>query len=645
MPHLAGIHGITGTGSMMDWFRRFMMSKQMSRTMRILTALGLACFAPAIHAQTVSNPFLWADIPDPSIVRVGDYFYMSHTTMHFAPGVPIMKSADLAYWRTVGYAYKTLINNNQMNMDGGQNAYGKGSWASSIRYKDGTFYVLVPSYTSNKTHLYTTADVEKGPWKEVQFSFYHDPSLHLDEDGRNFVVYGSGDIRIVQLNSTLTGTQSGGINKILIPSSALKALIGSSPILVGEGAHIEKINGWYYVFIICWPNGGGFDGRTELAFRSKTIDGTYEGKVVHSSKGVAQGSVVQDKNGKWWGYLFQDNGAVGRSPWVMPVTWANDWPSFNGGTSPTTVTIPNASSVGMGHVTSDDFTGSTMKLEWQWNHNPDNARWSLTAKTGVYRITTGRVDAQVVNAKNTLTQRSFGPKSSGRTAVDVANLKDGDVAGLVALQEVYGYVGVKKTGTARSVVMVNANSQIASVDINQDKVYLRVDMDFTNRTDKATFFYSLDSITWKSIGNTLSMKYNLTHFTGYRFGLFAYSTKAAGGYADFDWFKIGASANEVLDLYTLTSVDPLQRTKPATSFRCDPTGSVLSLGYGLSESGRATISLYDGRGRLVQRVLDRVQDAGEYSFEHPTSGLPEGRYLVVAKMGSVTESRSIAIMK
>lgn len=611
-------------------------------------ALGCMVLPSALHAQTnVSNPFIWADIPDPSIVKAGDDYYMSHTTMHMAPGVPIMKSSDLANWKTVGYAYQTLTNNDQMNMNNGKNAYGKGSWASSIRYKAGTFYVLVPSYTTNKTHLYTTTDVEKGPWKEVQFAFYHDPSLHLDEDGRNFVVYGGGDIRLVQLNSALNGTQSGGINKIIIPSSALKALIGSSPILVGEGAHIEKINGWYYVFIICWPNGGGFDGRTELAFRSKTIDGNYEGKVVHSSKGVAQGSVLQDKNGKWWGYLFQDNGAVGRSPWIMPVTWSNDWPSFNGGTSPTTVSMPTNSAVGTGHVTSDNFSGTTMKLEWQWNHNPDNARWSLTAKPGHYRITTGRVDAQVVNAKNTLTQRSFGPKSSGRTVVDVANLKDGDVAGLVALQEIYGYVGVKKNGTSRSVVMVNANSQIASVDINQDRVFLRVDMDFTSRTDKATFWYSLDSTNWKQIGNMLSMKYNLTHFMGYRFGLFAYSTKSAGGSADFDWFKIGASSTQELDLYPPGPSSVTPRIQGIQCIRCKqrPNASVLDISYSLPEAGRVRIALFDVRGRLAHTLVDGHKPVGDHVMEFRTGGIPEGRYTLVAQMGDRTESQSIAIVK
>lgn len=601
-------------------------------------------------AATVTNPFLWADIPDPSIVRVGDSYYMSHTTMHMAPGVPIMKSSDLVNWKTVGYCYQTLTNSDAMNMNNGASAYGKGSWAASIRYKSGTFYVLVPSYTTNKTHLYSTTDVEKGPWKETQFGFYHDPSLHLDDDGRNFVVYGSGDIKLIQLNAGLTATQSGGINKTIISASTIKTLLGvSSPILVGEGSHIEKINGWYYVFIICWPNAAGYDGRTEIVFRSKTVDGAYEGKVAHSSKGVAQGSVLQDKDGKWWGYLFQDNGSVGRSPWIMPVTWPNDWPSFNGGVSPTSLTMTTNSSVGTGFVTSDDFASGTMKLEWQWNHNPDNARWSLSARPGWYRITTGRIDAQVVNAKNTLTQRSFGPKSSGRTVVDVANLKDGDVAGLVALQEDYGYVAVKKTGTTRSVVMINKNTQVASVDVAQDRVYLRIDMDFTNRTDKATFYYSLDSTTWKAIGNTLQMSYKLTHFMGYRFGLFSYATKTAGGWADFDWFQIGANSTEALNIYPPST--GIQARNVASAHEGIAFGEValrdgLSVRYDLARRGRVEILLVGMDGRVLRRLEDGVQAAGPHDLRSRSTGIPEGRYLLVGRLdGKTFETRPVALLR
>lgn len=611
-------------------------------------SLALLGSAGVIQAATVPNPVMWADIPDPSIVQVGGNFYLSHTTMHFAPGVPIMKSADLAHWKTISYCYSTLINNDNMNMTNGKNAYGKGSWASSIRHKNGTYYVLVPSYTSNKTHLYSTTDAEKGPWKEVQFPFYHDPSLHLDPDGRNFVVYGGGDIRLIQLNSALTSTQSGGINKIIIPSSDLKALIGNSPILIGEGAHIEKINGWYYVFIICWPNGGGFDGRTEVVFRSKTIDGKYEGKVVHSSKGVAQGSVLQDAAGKWWGYLFQDNGSVGRCTWIMPVTWTNDWPEFNKGTSPTSFTVDTKPSEGTGFVTSDDFNGNNLKLEWQWNHNPDNTKWSLSARPGFLRITSGRVDAQVVNARNTLTQRGFGPKSSGRVALDVSGLKDGDVAGLVALQNKYGYIGVKKSGTTNTIVMNNGTTQVATAALSGNKVFLRIDFDFTNRTDKATFFYSTDSTTWKQLGNTLQMTYDLAHFVGYRWGLFNYATKAAGGTADFDWFKVGASYTNTLDMYTgATSVQPkVALTGKLHTYMSDLEGSKLRLRYDVEQAGSIGFKLYDLRGTQVAQFAERQQGTGPQYQQMNVAGVRDGSYMLVGtREGKVWGSWPITITR
>lgn len=604
-----------------------------------LSAIGLSGVG---HAATVSNPIMWADIPDPAIVRVGSNYYMSHTTMHFAPGVPIMKSTDLVNWKTVGYCYSTLANSDEMNLNNGKNAYGKGSWAASIRYKSGMYYVLVPSYTTGKTHLYSTQDVEKGTWKEVQFPFYHDPSLHLDDDGRNFVVYGTGDIKLIQLNAGLTATQSGGINKTIISSSTIKTLLGvSNPILVGEGSHIEKINGYYYVFVICWPNAAGYDGRTELVFRSKTIDGTYEGKVAHSSKGVAQGSVLQDESGKWWGYLFQDNGSVGRSTWIMPVSWPNDWPSFNGGVSPTSFSIDTKPSDSTGFVTSDEFNSASMKLEWQWNHNPDNAKWSLSERPGYYRITTGRLDAQVVNAKNTLTQRSFGPRCSGRVSLDVSGLKDGDVAGLVALQGKYGYVGVKRSGTTNTIVMVNAVTtspvEVATAPLSGSKVFLRIDMDFTNRTDKATFFYGTDTTNWKPLGNTLQMSYELTHFTGYRFGLFAYSTKSAGGTADFDWFKVGSSYTNEMNLYT-AHVSSLEKGSMGRlrTYMWDRNASMLRLRYSLEQSGNVGFELYDPRGRRAASIAQRFQGAGDHFVGLETSGLHEGTYILVGQKDGVS---------
>ncbi|MFA6624086.1 MAG: family 43 glycosylhydrolase [Fibrobacteraceae bacterium] len=513
-----------------------------------LTAIAFTLITAAFsYAATVSNPIIWADVPDVSMLRVDSTYYMVSTTMHFAPGVPVMASTDLANWRTVNYAYSTLTNSDAMNLNAGKSAYGKGSWASSIRYHDGTYYILTPSYTTNKTHLYKTKDIKSGTWSETLLPFYHDPSLFFDDDGSAYIFYGSGSISYVQLNSTLTGT-SGKSGTLNLP---LDATTGTGSYTVKmEGSHMEKVNGKYYLFVISWPSG---KCRTEIVFRSSSLFGSYEGKIVLQNNGIAQGSIFDTPDGKWYAMLFRDHGAVGRIPYLIPVAWSNDWPVLGtNGAAPSTLTLDNPQTDGYGMVTSDDFDEEVLPLEWQWNHNPDNANWSLSANKGSLRITTSRTDNGLYYAKNTLTQRSFGPKCSGRIALDAGGMKDGDFAGLAALQDSMAFVGVSKSGSSLSIVEYQGKSQKASVPVSQNKVYLRIDMDFTNQTDKATFYYSLDSTTWKSIGSTLSMSYTLGMFVGYRFSLFNYATKSAGGYADFDWFKIGKDYTDEIQLTTKT---------------------------------------------------------------------------------------------
>src|SRR5687767_752337 len=114
------------------------------------------------QAQTATNPIIFADVPDLSMIRVGDTYYMSSTTMHMSPGVPIMKSKDLVNWKLINYAYDTLTNNDEINLQNGKVTYGRGSWASCIRYHKGTYYVSTFSATSGKTHVYTTKNIEKG---------------------------------------------------------------------------------------------------------------------------------------------------------------------------------------------------------------------------------------------------------------------------------------------------------------------------------------------------------------------------------------------------------------------------------------------------------------------------------------------------
>jgi beta-xylosidase len=199
-----------------------------------------------------------------------------------------------------------------------------------------------------------------------------------------------------------------------------------------------------------------------------------------------------------------------------------------------------------GLIASDEFDRRpgepAFPLAWQWNHNPDNDRWSLTERPGYLRLTTGRVDGDFLSARNTLTQRMFGPECSGTVRIDASQMQDGDFAGLGALQKHYGLVGVQLAGHTRWIVMVSAESgtpiEVERVALDEHIAFLRVDCDFRNRADRAHYFYSVDGERWTRIGQPLRMTYTLPHFMGYRFALFNYATKSAGGSVDFDYFRL-----------------------------------------------------------------------------------------------------------
>jgi beta-xylosidase len=495
----------------------------------------------AQKADNARNPIIWADFPDPAIIRVGDTYYMSNTTMHMCPGLPIMKSKNLVNWEMIGYAYQKLEDNDETTLQNGRNMYGKGSWASSLRYHNETYYATTFALNTGKTYIFKTNDIESGKWEETAFKpLLYDGSLFFDDDGRVYKMCEAGDIRLVELNPDLSGVKQGGYDQIVIKDAT--ALVGKDIIVTAEGAHLHKINDKYYLFLIAWPKNGL---RTQLVFRADKITGPYEGKIFLHDQGIAEGCLIDSPKGDWYAMLFQDNGSVGRTPFLVPVKWEDGWPvADNNGKVPQTLNIPVTNTPIPASIASDEFNSGTSQLglQWQWNHNPDNHYWSLTQRPGFLRLTTGRVDTNFEQVRNMLTQRTFGPVCSGTVAVDVSNLKDGDVAGLAGLQKQYGIVGVKMTGTAKSVVMISAESgspmELASLPLTQKKVYLKIDFDFEKKTDKAYFYYSLGGKLWTKIGKPLQMSYSLAHFVGYRFALFNYSTKVAGGFADFDYFRV-----------------------------------------------------------------------------------------------------------
>lgn len=509
-------------------------------TIFLITLSALTVQAQKVKAK---NPVIYADVPDLSMIRVNDKYYMSSTTMHMNPGVPIMKSDDLVNWKLVNYAYQTLDDNNdKLNLDNGKNDYGRGSWASSLRFHNGTYYISTFSGTTGKTYIFSTKDIEKGPWKRIVLnSSYHDHSLLFDDDGKVYLVWGAGKLQIIELQSDLSAVKE-ETKRILIENANAPA--GDNIMLPSEGSQLFKIKGKYYLFNICWPKDGM---RTVIIHRADNILGPWEGKIGLQDQGVAQGGLIDTPEDRWFSYLFRDAGGVGRIPYLVPVKWENGWPILGeNGKVPENLDLPANKSLIPGIVSSDEFTRKSgendLPLVWQWNHNPDNSLWSVKERKGYLRLKTARTDSSFVQAKNTLTQRTFGHVCSGSTLVAVSNMKEGDFAGLSLLQKDFGLVGVKIEKGTKKIVMIDAENgnpkEIESVPLDQDKIYLKAECDFKDKADTGRFFYSLDGKTWKAIGKPIKLPYTLPHFMGYRFGLFNYATKNTGGFADFDYFHI-----------------------------------------------------------------------------------------------------------
>lgn len=508
----------------------------------LLFFLSVLCQSSMIaQSKASSNLIIFADVPDMSMIRVGDTYYMSSTTMHMNPGVPIMKSKDLVNWELVNYAYNTLGDMDELNLNNGKNNYGKGSWASTIRFHNGLFYVSTFVQTTNKTYIFTTKDIEKGPWVEHSFKpSYHDNSLFFDDDGHIYLVTGAGRLKILEVKEDLSGVKE-GTEKVLIENASAPA---GNMMLQAEGSQLFKHDGKYYLYNICWPRGGM---RTVLVHRADKITGPWEGKVAFQDQGVAQGGMIDTPDGRWFAYLFQDHGSVGRIPYIVPMKWEDGWPVIGvNGKLPESLDLPASKGIMPGIVASDEFTRQkndrALPLVWQWNHMPDNKLWSVTQRKGYLRLSTGRIDTMFLQARNTLTQRTFGPVSSGITSIDVSNMKEGDFAGLSLLQKKFGQVGVKFVDGVKSIVMVNGSGRVPvenqSIPLTQKTVYLKAECDFKNKTDIGYFFYSMDGKSWNPIGSQLKMEYSMPHFMGYRFGLFNYSTKNPGGFVDFDYFRI-----------------------------------------------------------------------------------------------------------
>jgi len=508
------------------------------------------------------NPLLKTDYPDADVIRVGEIYYMVSTTMYFMPGCEILRSYDLAHWEHAAYVYDRLDSTPGQRLEGEENIYGQGMWAASLRYHNGIFHVTFVANDTHRTYLYQSETIE-GPWTKREIKgFYHDNSLLFDDDGRVYIVYGNTAIHLTELKADLSGPKEGGIDRVIADNGKDEVYLGY------EGSHIYKINGKYYVFFIHIPKSTG--RRTESCFVADSLEGEFTGRKVmdddrgYCGSGVAQGGIVDTPDGKWYAILFQDSGAVGRIPVLMPVHWKtdSDFPVFgDDGVIPPEFEVPDGKP---GHVYeplngSDDFKDPVdgkdrrftesfgFKSFWQFSHEPDPALVFHDCEKGSVRITTDKISRNLLQAKNTLTQRTTYPACAAEITVDGSGLKEGDYAGLCMLQAAYAFIALTRRDGRLYLVMKNRKpaeglwgerhdrepgDEHAAMEWSVSKITLRAEADFTMMRDTVQMYYIEDGRK-KPFGPESKLRFKLDHFTGARFGLFVYSTKETGGNAGF----------------------------------------------------------------------------------------------------------------
>lgn len=511
----------------------------------------------------IRNPLFWADMPDPDVIRAGDAFYMVSTTMFYMPAAPILKSYDLQHWQIVSYVCNEIADNEIYHLKNGRHAYGKGQWATSLMQYKGRFYACFVCYDMGKTFLFSTDDIEKSDWDRVELdAVYHDMSFLCFED-TVYLVYGNGDIRIVALKEDFSGTVAGSDRLLLsTPKEGVR--------LRCEGCRAYVRDGNIYLLFIEWPQDAPEKRgiRREVCYRLRDLSGEYERRIVMEDDGkipgcgIAQGPLFDDAFGNWYAMLFQDCGAIGRVPFLMPVEWRDGWPVLGvDGKVPECFEVPFAEKITDDIIKSDSFDHRENSLNrvWQWNHVPNGEAWSFTRRPGFLRLESRGPVQEIFEAENTLTQRTRAPYSAFTVRLACDGMKDGDYAGLCVMLERYGQIGVRQRGGEKEIVLRYRDGERAPYDVvcreglsglknwysvqektvslTTNTVWLKAAFDFGacgNGEETAKFFYSLDGEQYLALGDALPMFFSLSVFVGARIGIFSYNEEtAAGGWADF----------------------------------------------------------------------------------------------------------------
>ncbi|MFF2426405.1 glycoside hydrolase family 43 protein [Streptomyces mirabilis] len=478
--------------------------QDLSRRRTLTAATGLAAGAllpPTAAPGTVSpqgpalattaaftNPVIWQDFADTDVTRVGDTYYASASTMHYSPGAPALRSYDLVNWEVANHSVSVLDFGAKYDLNGAR-GYVPGIWASSLAYRPSNrTFCWLGQIDFTRTYVYTATAVE-GPRSRLTTigTPYYDAGLLVDTDDTLYVAYGNTTISVAQLSPD-------GRNQVRTQQ------VFTAPSSVGtlEGSRFYKVDGQYYIFL------------------TRPKNGQY---------------ILKSSSGAWYYMAFVDAYPGGRMPALAPVTWAPDGRPVlqlvNGawGTSYPSPAVPTPPRQVTPMIGVDTFDGTALKPRREWNHNLDNAKWSVDNGP---TLRTATVTNDLYWARNTLTHRIQGPTPTATVQLDHTAMRDGDRAGLALLRDSSAWIGVKRDGGTTRLVMVNGlamegnwkttdtGTEVASATLSGSRVWLRANADIRpGRGRPGAFSYSTDGTTFTRLGPAFSLGNDWRNFMGH----------------------------------------------------------------------------------------------------------------------------------
>ncbi|MBT9333073.1 glycoside hydrolase 43 family protein [Acidipila sp. 4G-K13] len=518
------------------------------RSLCVFPALLLILLAtvPVLHAASgdegngrYRNPVLFSDYSDPDVIRFEKNYYLVASSFHFMPGIPVLESHDLVNWHIVSHVFPRLDIDPKYSMVGG-NRYAQGAWAPSIRYHKGRFYVYFP--TPKEGIFMSSAPSPKGPWTVpaavIAGPGYEDPCPFWDDDGNAYLVHsrvGAGPLILHRMSEDGTKVLDDG--KVIVDDPKLLPTL--------EGPKLYKRHGYYYIFA---PFGGVGTGA-QAVLRAKNIYGPWESRTVLEQgttkvNGPHQGGLVDTPGGQSWFIHFSQRGGYGRILYLEPVQWKDGWPIIGspipGGTAGQPVADWPKPDVGKTWPietpqTSDEFSSSTLGLQWEWNHNPDDSHWSLKERPGYLRLKASYAP-DLIHARNTLTQQMEHESFDLTTRIDTSGMKDGERAGLVMFGFHASSIGIEQTAGKRQIVYEDASGKTtAVVPLQEADVQFRMHV----ADQQVSFSYSVDDgRSFQSVGS--ANPFYFSWWKAARPALFNYNTQTdaqTDGWIDVDWVR------------------------------------------------------------------------------------------------------------